>query len=152
MKKETRGSHQLVNWLRANGAQVTRIETRTQVGVPDINLASYYGEMWIETKQVKAQFDDFIHNRCKIRVKWEPGQLAWHADRVKAYPMRPVVLVVFLTDGLLFTRIMRTNIRMMSSPLQADCFDKCVASLHDLDGLKEVYDLGHHNYPYIKKQ
>lgn len=78
-KSEAVFSRHLVDTLKLYGYVPTRIETKTQVGVPDIYYSSKKGCGWIETKLVKQEIVTGVSGKIltKPKVPFRPGQQEW---------------------------------------------------------------------------
>lgn len=85
----------IVQHLKKENYFVTRIESHTTPGIPDIYAVNEKGPIWIELKfhPKKAKFP--------MKVKWRPGQQFWAYNHWAKDPSVRVVTLIACTDGIL---------------------------------------------------
>jgi len=92
-KDEGEFSRALVDKLKER-FHVTRFETRTRAGVPDILASCVKGVRWIETKVVRKNYYTINEKIVQpVKVKFEPGQQYFALEWLKAvgYPVHYLI-------------------------------------------------------------
>jgi hypothetical protein len=89
-KSETAFTNALKEYLEDRYNKVFRIETKTEIGVPDLWFGSKHSQGFIECKLLKRDFKDEVQ-----LVKFEAGQQTWHLDCLVKTGRRVLVLCCY---------------------------------------------------------
>ena len=84
--------------LKKEGFDVTRIESHTTNGIPDMFIQGFGTDYWVELKAMSGSI-----KQGKWKIEWRPGQQAWAKRYLLAHgKLKCSVTLVKLDDGFLF--------------------------------------------------
>lgn len=84
--------------LKKEGFDVTRIESHTTNGIPDMFVQGFGTDYWVELKTMTGSI-----KQGKWKIKWRPGQQAWAKRYLLAHgEFKCTSTLVKLDDGFLF--------------------------------------------------